>query len=55
MKNILSIIDTFTSTEFSGNPAAVYHMKEDKTQFWMQKFAAEMNLSETAFLKKKNR
>ncbi len=53
MKNILSIIDTFTSTEFSGNPAAVYHMKEDKTQFWMQKFAAEMNLSETAFLKKK--
>ncbi len=54
MKNVISIIDTFTSKEFSGNPAAVYHMYEDKSTEWMQSFAAEINLSETAFLKKIN-
>ncbi|PPR79528.1 MAG: putative isomerase YddE [Alphaproteobacteria bacterium MarineAlpha2_Bin1] len=52
-KNIISIIDTFTNKEFTGNPAAVYHMFENKSNSWMQNFAAEMNLSETAFLKKK--
>ena len=54
MKNIISVIDTFTNKEFYGNPAAVYHMHDDKSINWMQSFAAEMNLSETAFLKKKN-
>ncbi len=51
MKNIISIIDTFTLKEFSGNPAAVYHMIEERSTDWMQSFAAEINLSETAFLK----
>ncbi len=54
MKNIISIIDTFTSEEFTGNPAGVYHMFDSKTINWMQSFAAEMNLSETAFIKKNN-
>ncbi len=53
MKNKICIIDTFTTHEFSGNPAAVYHIHENKTKNWMQKFAAEMNLSETAFIKKR--
>ena len=49
MKNIISIIDTFTLKEFSGNPAAVYHMIEERSTDWMQSFAAEINLSETIY------
>jgi PhzF family phenazine biosynthesis protein len=46
-------VDAFTSTPFSGNPAAVCILKEfpDDDQ-WLQQIAAEMNLSETAFLSK---
>ncbi|MCS7463396.1 PhzF family phenazine biosynthesis protein [Paenibacillus doosanensis] len=44
-------VDAFTSSPFSGNPAAVCVVQEfppdDK---WLRKVAAEMNLSETAFL-----
>lgn len=53
MKNIISIIDTFTDKAFLGNPAAVYHMVNYKNHKWMQSFASEMNLSETAFIKKR--
>jgi PhzF family phenazine biosynthesis protein len=43
-------VDAFTSQPFSGNPAAVCPMKAPADERWMQSIAAEMNLSETAFL-----
>lgn len=43
-------IDAFTDTAFSGNPAAVCLLQKEISETWMLKVAAEMNLSETAFL-----
>jgi len=43
-------IDAFTSEPFRGNPAAVCFLDKVRTAEWMQSLAAEMNLSETAFL-----
>jgi PhzF family phenazine biosynthesis protein len=43
-------IDAFTSRPFAGNPAAVCFVQEPADAQWMQNVAAEMNLSETAFL-----
>ena len=43
-------IDAFASEPFSGNPAAVVILPAPAEPEWMQKVAAEMNLSETAFL-----
>lgn len=43
-------IDAFTSTPFRGNPAAVCLLDEERDAQWMQDVASEMNLSETAFL-----
>ena len=43
-------VDAFTSEPFAGNPAAVCLLEEPRDEMWMQKVAAEMNLSETAFL-----
>lgn len=43
-------VDAFTNRPFSGNPAAVCVLPEPCDEQWMQKVAAEMNLSETAFL-----
>jgi len=43
-------VDAFTTEPFHGNPAAVCLMNEPKPDSWMQALAAEMNLSETAFL-----
>jgi predicted PhzF superfamily epimerase YddE/YHI9 len=43
-------IDAFTDKAFGGNPAAVCVLAEARDSFWMQSVAAEMNLSETAFL-----
>ena len=44
------MIDAFTAEAFKGNPAAVCLMTEPRPAEWMQKVAAEMNLSETAFV-----
>ena len=47
-------VDAFTDVRFSGNPAAVCVLppgKDDSS--WMQKVAREMNLSETAFLRRR--
>ncbi len=44
-------VDAFTSVPFSGNPAAVCVLPEERDASWMQKVAREMNLSETAFLR----
>lgn len=42
--------DAFTDKPFAGNPAAVCILPEPRDDVWMQNVAAEMNLSETAFL-----
>ena len=43
-------IDRFTATCFHGNPAAVCLLAAPAAEDWMQAVAAEMNLSETAFV-----
>lgn len=43
-------VDAFTSRPFGGNPAAVCVLDTTRDDGWMQSVAAEMNLSETAFL-----
>ena len=44
------IVDAFTDKPFSGNPAAVCVTDAPLPEEFMQKLAAENNLSETAFL-----
>jgi PhzF family phenazine biosynthesis protein len=46
----IHIIDAFTSEPFAGNPAAVCLLEDERSDAWLQAVAAEMNLSETAFL-----
>ena len=46
-------VDAFTDTPFRGNPAAVCVLPDERDAAWMQAVAAEMNLSETAFLVKR--
>lgn len=43
-------VDAFTGKPFAGNPACVCLLDEPRPDAWMQSLAAEMNLSETAFL-----
>lgn len=43
-------VDAFTERPFAGNPAAVCVLDVARDASWMQAVAAEMNLSETAFL-----
>ncbi len=43
-------VDAFTDRPYAGNPAAVCLLTEPPDDAWMQDVAAEMNLSETAFL-----
>lgn len=50
---LLYQVDAFTDTAFSGNPAAVCVLPTPRDPTWMQDVAAEMNLSETAFLLRK--
>lgn len=45
-------VDSFAGQMFRGNPAAVCMFVENMPDQWMQNMAAEMNLSETAFLTK---
>jgi len=47
----LFVIDAFTDKPFAGNPAAVCMLTEQRDERWMQSVAAEMNLSETAFIR----
>lgn len=49
-KPVLWGIDAFANGPFTGNPAAVCHTDAPADPNWMQRVAAEMNLSETAFL-----
>jgi len=43
-------IDAFTAEPFRGNPAAVCFLDRERDDAWLGNVAAEMNLSETAFL-----
>lgn len=45
-------VDAFSDKAFAGNPAAVCILTEPRDEIWMQSVAREMNLSETAFLRK---
>ena len=53
MNRPLYQVDAFTAEPFAGNPAAVCLLEpgEGPDPGWMQRVAAEMNLSETAFLR----
>ena len=44
-------IDAFAERPYSGNPAAVCLLEDERDRRWMQAVAAEMNLSETAFVR----
>ena len=51
MSCLLYQVDAFTTTVFSGNPAAVCLLSSARDADWMQRVADEMSLSETAFLR----
>jgi PhzF family phenazine biosynthesis protein len=44
-------VDAFADRPFSGNPAAVFILDEDREASWMQAVASEMNLAESAFVR----
>ncbi len=46
-------VDSFTAEPFRGNPAGVCVLDSDRPDAWMQAVAREMNLSETAFLRRR--
>jgi PhzF family phenazine biosynthesis protein len=50
MKARIWTVDAFADKPFSGNPAGVCLLEAPAPEAWMQSVAAEMNLSETAFL-----
>ena len=48
-------VDAFTGKPFAGNPAAVCMLLDgERDAAWMQDVAAEMNLSETAFISRRD-
>lgn len=47
-------VDAFTDRPFAGNPAAVCWLDETEPDHWMQAVAGEMNLSETAFVMRRD-
>lgn len=49
----LFIVDAFTERPFAGNPAAIVILDTSAPGGWMQSVAAEMNLSETAFVRER--
>lgn len=50
MSHAIFQVDAFTEEPFKGNPACVCLLTEPAEAGWMQNVAAEMNLSETAFI-----
>ncbi len=50
MKTPIYQVDAFADEAFKGNPAAVCLLSAPRNDVWMQNLAAEMNLSETAFV-----
>lgn len=54
MRIRMSQVDAFTAEAFAGNPAAVCVLPAARPAHWMQRVAREMNLSETAFLQRRD-
>ena len=50
MRLPLYLVDAFADRAFAGNPAAICFLEFWLPEVTMQSIAAEMNLSETAFL-----
>ena len=50
MDRSISIVDAFSEVPFEGNPAGVCVLEVAASESWMGSVAAEVNLSETAFL-----
>ena len=50
----LCTVDAFATAAFAGNPAAVCLLEKPRAERWMQQVAAEMNLSETAFVERRD-
>ena len=50
MSHKIIVVDAFTNTPFTGNPAAVCLLSAPADEGWMRLVAREMNLAETAFL-----
>lgn len=46
----VTVVDAFAERPFEGNPAAVCVLEAPAPEGWMRGLAAEMNLSETAFV-----
>ena len=47
-------VDAFTDRPFAGNPAGVCILETARDDAWMQQVAREMNISETAFLERRD-
>jgi|SRR5687768_10445361 len=47
-------VDSFTDKPFAGNPAGVCVMERPRDERWMRDVAREMNLAETAFLRRRD-
>jgi predicted PhzF superfamily epimerase YddE/YHI9 len=47
---VVTVVDAFTDTPFAGNPAGVCVLAAPASDDWMLAVAAELNLSETAFV-----
>lgn len=47
-------VDAFADRPFTGNPAAVCVLESECDDAWLQAVAQEMNVSETAFLRKRS-
>jgi PhzF family phenazine biosynthesis protein len=52
METTFWMVDAFTDQPFSGNPAGVFVVDEFPSTFLMQSIAAELNWSQTAFVKR---
>ncbi len=50
MPQPITVVDSFTDTPFAGNPAGVCVLPAPAPEAWMRAVAAELNLSETAFV-----
>jgi len=53
MAQAITQVDSFTAQPFRGNPAGVCVLEVERDAEWMQAVAKEMNLSETAFLRRR--
>lgn len=53
MSTLIFQVDSFTKDPFAGNPAGVCLLAGQEDAGWMQNVAAEMNVSETAFVRRR--